>query len=77
MGKATPQYGYFWGKGSDFNIPKIDFSMPPIEMPEVVNLGEKKDEAYNQLKEELKRLSQEMERLNRELERLKQEKSKE
>jgi serine protease Do len=77
MGKATPPYGYFGEKGSDFNIPKLDVSMPPIEMPEVVNLGEKKDEAYNQLKEELKRLSQEMERLNREIERLKQEKSKE
>jgi serine protease Do len=77
LGKAEPQYGYFWNKGFDFNIPQPDFSMPPIEIPEIVKWSEKKDEAYNQLKEELKRLSQEMERLNREMERLKQEKSKE
>ena len=77
LGKAEPQYGYFWNKGIDFSIPKIDFSMPPIEIPEIVKWSEKKDEAYNQLKDELKRLSQEMEKLNRELERLKQEKSKE
>jgi S1-C subfamily serine protease len=76
LGKAEPQYGYFWNKG-DFKVPQPDFSMPPIEVPEIVKWSEKKDEAYNQLKEELKRLSQEMERLNRELERLKQEKSKE
>jgi S1-C subfamily serine protease len=77
LGKAEPQYGYFWNKGIDINISKPDFSMPPIEIPEIVKWSEKKDEAYNQLKEELKKLSQEMERLNRELERLKQEKSKE
>jgi serine protease Do len=77
LGKTEPQYGYFWNKGIDVNIPKIGFSMPPIEVPEIAKWSEKKDEAYNQLKEELKRLSQEMERLNREMERLKQEKSKE
>jgi S1-C subfamily serine protease len=77
LGKAEPQYGYFGNKGFDFNIPQTDFSMPPIEIPEIAKWSEKKDEAYNQLKEELKRLSQEMEKLNREMERLKQEKSKE
>jgi S1-C subfamily serine protease len=76
MGKANPQYGYFWEKEGDFNIPQIDFSMPPIEMPEMVKWSDEKDEAYNQLKEELKRLSQEMERLNREMERLKQKEDK-
>ncbi|MCK4428234.1 MAG: serine protease, partial [candidate division Zixibacteria bacterium] len=71
LGKAKPQYGY----PRNFKIPQ-----PPlwsIEIPEVGKWSEKREEAYNQLKQELKRLNQEMERLSRELERLKQEKSNE
>ena len=73
LGKARPQYGYF----RDFMIPQPDFSMPPIEILEVGKWSEKREEAYDQLKQELKRLNQKMERLSREMERLKQEKSNE
>ena len=77
LGKAKPQYGYFWKKGFDFKIPQSDFSMPPIEILEVGKWSERREEAYNQLKQELKKLNREMERLSREMERLKQEKSNE
>jgi S1-C subfamily serine protease len=74
LGKAKPQYGYF----SDFLITQPpDVPMVSIDIPEVEKWSEGKEEAYNQLKEELKRLNQEMERLSRELEKIKQEKSKE
>lgn len=71
LDKAKPQYGYFWNKESDFNLPQPDFPMLPIEVSEVGKWSETREEAYNQLKKELERLTQEMERLNRELEKLK------
>jgi len=74
LGKAKPQYGYF----KDFVIPQPpDVLMPTIEIPKVGKWSETREEAYNQLKQELKRLNQEMERLSREMERLKQKKSNE
>jgi S1-C subfamily serine protease len=74
LGKAKPQYGYSW----DFVIPQPpNVPIPTIEIPKVGKWSETREEAYNQLKQELKRLNQEMERLSREMERLKQEKSNE
>ncbi|KPK77265.1 MAG: hypothetical protein AMJ89_02765 [candidate division Zixibacteria bacterium SM23_73] len=72
LGKAKPQYGYF----KDFPISQPpDVPMPTIEIPKVGKWSETTEEAYDQLKQELKRLNQEMERLSREMERLKQKKS--
>jgi S1-C subfamily serine protease len=71
LGKARPQYGYFWDNQLDFNLPQLNPPMPPMEVSEIGKWSETREEDYNQLKEELERLSREMERLNRELERLK------